>query len=103
MPDVFRCPDSQGQIPCKPLKFPHLALAFLRSFRGIIIHPRCKRTLEEAQLYSYKKDRLTGDILPTILDKHNHMWDAVRYALEPMIGGNESRSKCHEGLHCGGL
>ncbi len=64
-------------------------VAYLRSFRSIIIHPRCKHTLEEARLYSYKKDRLSGDILPTIVDKHNHMMDAVRYALEPMIGSND--------------
>jgi hypothetical protein len=28
---------------------------------------------------------LSGDALPDIQDKHNHIWDAVRYALEPLI------------------
>jgi len=36
-------------------------------------------------LYSYKVDRLSGDVLPDIVDKHNHCIDAVRYALAPLI------------------
>jgi phage terminase large subunit len=36
-------------------------------------------------LYSYKTDRLTGDVLPIIVDKHNHCIDALRYSLEPLI------------------
>lgn len=60
-------------------------VAFLRSFDKIIIHPRCKHTQEESRLWSYKVDRLTGDILPELQDRHNHTWDAVRYALAPMI------------------
>jgi len=64
-------------------------VAFLRSFRQIVIHPRCTATIKEAQLYAYKVDRLTGDILPDILDANNHYWDAVRYALAPMIKRNE--------------
>jgi phage terminase large subunit len=35
--------------------------------------------------YSYKVDRVTGDILPTIIDANNHYIDALRYALQPMI------------------
>lgn len=58
---------------------------FLRSFRRIIIHPRCKHTTEEAKLWSYKTDRLTGDILPVLVDAHNHCWDAIRYGLSPAI------------------
>ena len=60
-------------------------VAFLRHFERIIIHPRCKHTAQEARLWSYKTDKLTGDVLPILLDKHNHTWDAARYALEPMI------------------
>lgn len=60
-------------------------IAFLRSFERIVIHPRCRHTIEEARLYSYKRDRLTGDVLPIIIDAHNHCIDAIRYALEPAI------------------
>ena len=57
----------------------------LRSYRKIIIHPRCEETAREARLYSYKIDRLSGDILPIPVDLNNHYIDAIRYALEPMI------------------
>ncbi len=57
----------------------------IKSYRKIYIHPRCKETLREFRLYSYKTDRLTGDVLPTVLDEHNHYIDAIRYALNPLI------------------
>src|SRR5690606_29986442 len=60
-------------------------IAHLRSYREIVIHPRCKSTINEARLYSYKVDRLTGDVLTDIVDAHNHYWDATRYALQPLI------------------
>jgi phage terminase large subunit len=41
--------------------------------------------IQEARLYSYKTDSLTGDVLPDIIDRHNHGWDAARYGLNPMI------------------
>lgn len=60
-------------------------ITFLRSFDQIVLHPRCKNTIFEANAYEYKTDRLTGDILPDIVDKHNHHWDAIRYALDKLI------------------
>ena len=39
----------------------------------------------EAKLYSYKVDPRSGDVLPIVVDKHNHLIDALRYALEPMM------------------
>lgn len=60
-------------------------VAFLRSFEAIVIHPRCTHTAEEARLWSFKTDRLNGDVLPVLVDAHNHCWDAVRYALQPLI------------------
>ena len=56
-------------------------IEFLKSY-DIIVHPRCKHTIDELTLYSYKEDKLTGDILPILEDKHNHVIDALRYALE---------------------
>jgi len=58
----------------------------LRSYREIVIHPRCEEVARECRLYSYKVDRLTGDVLPVVVDANNHYIDAVRYALEPLIG-----------------
>ncbi|MCX8633734.1 PBSX family phage terminase large subunit [Gilliamella sp. B3927] len=60
-------------------------IAYLRGFKQIIIHPRCKHTAEEARLYSYKTDRVTNEVLPVIEDKNNHCWDAVRYSLDGYI------------------
>jgi phage terminase large subunit len=57
----------------------------LRSYERIVIHPRCEHTVIEARLWSFKVDKLTGDVLPELVDKHNHCWDAVRYGLEPLI------------------
>ena len=60
-------------------------IAYLRSFKRIVIHPRCAHLQREARLYSYKIDRNTGDVTTGIVDAHNHGWDAVRYAVAPMI------------------
>lgn len=60
-------------------------IAYLRGFDEIIIHPDCTRVLHEFGAYSYKVDKLTGDILPDIVDKDNHFIDSLRYAHEPMI------------------
>ncbi len=60
-------------------------IAFIRSFRGVVIHERCRHTADEFKLYSYKEDKLTGDILPILEDKHNHIIDALRYALERLM------------------
>ncbi len=66
-------------------------VAFLKGFEQIIIHPRCKHTKDEFQNYSYKVDRLSGDVLPIILDKWNHLIDALRYACEPLMRVKEWR------------
>ncbi len=60
-------------------------VAHLRSYKEIIIHSRCKESLKEARLYSYKVDRQSGDVLTDIVDAYNHFIDAIRYALAPLI------------------
>lgn len=54
---------------------------FLKSF-DIVVHPRCKHTIDELMSYSYKIDDLTGKPLPVLGDKHNHVIDSLRYACE---------------------
>jgi phage terminase large subunit len=54
---------------------------FLKSF-DIIVHPRCRHTIDELTMYSYRTDPLTGTIMPVLQDKNNHIIDAVRYACE---------------------
>ena len=60
-------------------------IAHMRGYNAIVVHPRCKETIQETRLYSYKVDRLSGDILPEIVDAHNHCIDAIRYAIAPLI------------------
>lgn len=57
----------------------------LRSFHKIVIHQRCTYAAQEARLWSWKVDPKTKDILPEPVDKHNHIFDAVRYAVEPIM------------------
>ena len=57
----------------------------MRSYRSIVIHPQCTHAINEFMLYSYKVDARTGDIKTDIIDKHNHVIDAIRYAVEPLI------------------
>lgn len=54
---------------------------FLKSY-DIIVHPRCQHTIDELTMYSYKTDPLTGQVMPLLEDKHNHVIDALRYACE---------------------
>ena len=61
---------------------------FLKSFDKIIIDPRCTHTADEFRLYSYKTDRLTGEVLPIVLDKNNHVIDGLRYGLVDYIKAN---------------
>lgn len=56
-------------------------IAFLQSM-DIVVHPRCKRTIEELTLYSFVIDKQTGVVTPVLEDKNNHCIDALRYAQE---------------------
>lgn len=66
-------------------------IAHLRGFGRIYIHPRCVRTAEEARLWRYKVDKNVVDdkgqpqVLPIVVDKNNHCWDAIRYSLDGYI------------------
>lgn len=54
---------------------------FLKSY-DIVIHPNCKRTIDEFTLYSYEVDEHTQEVLPELADEDNNVIDAVRYAVE---------------------
>lgn len=57
---------------------------FIKGY-DVIIHPRCKNITNEFAKYSYKTHKLTGDVLPDIVDAFNHGIDSLRYALQPLI------------------
>jgi phage terminase large subunit len=60
-------------------------VSFMKGLEQIIIHPDCTHAAEEFRLYSYKVDKRTGDILPEIVKKHDHVIDSIGYALTPLI------------------
>jgi len=62
-------------------------IAYIRKFEQIHIHQRCRHTEEEFKLYSYKQDAKSGEVLPIVIDKHNHCIDPIRYALDKKIKG----------------
>lgn len=59
-------------------------IAFMRSFRRIVIHPEAEPVRREHGVYRYKVNK-AGDILPEIEDADNHYIDAGRYAIAPLI------------------
>lgn len=77
LPRAMSAPKWQGSIED--------GVQHLKRYREIVVHPRCKELIRETRLYSYKVDRHTGDVLPQIVDAHNHYIDALRYALAPII------------------
>lgn len=48
----------------------------------LVVHPSCVNLIRELKSYAYKTDSQTGEILPAIEDKNNHLIDALRYAVE---------------------
>lgn len=56
-------------------------IEFLKSY-DIVVHPRCRHTIDELTLYSFKVDEKTNEVLPVLEDKKNHVIDALRYAVE---------------------
>jgi phage terminase large subunit len=76
----FRCegaPKWQGSVED--------GIAWLRRRPYIVIHPRCQHVSKEAKMWRYKTDKLTGDVLPKLVEGHDHTWDAVRYGAAPLI------------------
>jgi phage terminase large subunit len=74
-------------------------IAHLRGFDEIVVHedlahpaPDAATCLaEEARLYRYKTDPRQVDengqpqVLPVVVDRYNHGWDAIRYSLDGYI------------------
>ena len=60
-------------------------ITYLRSFDEIVIHEDCINTIKEAELWSYKTDKINGEPLSELVDANNHAFDALRYALQPII------------------
>lgn len=82
MPFAVPCSKGKGSVED--------GIEFIKSFAKIVIHTRCTNMIDEAKLYKHKVDAKSGQVLPTIVDKFNHLWDAVRYGLEPVMKNNQA-------------
>ena len=66
-------------------------IAHLRGYEEIVISPLCPKTAAEAHAWRYKVDPKIVDehgqpqVLPIVVDKHNHCWDGIRYSLDGEI------------------
>ena len=56
-------------------------VSFLQGF-DIVVNPKCANLERELKSYAYKTDARTGEIVPVVEDKNNHLIDALRYAVE---------------------
>jgi len=77
LPRVIACKKGKGSVED--------GISFIKSHKKVIIHPRCKEIIKEFSLYSHKVDRITGDIMPEIIDAFNHGIDSIRYSIEPAM------------------
>ena len=75
-------------------------IEFLLSY-DIIVHPRCVETIKELTSYSYKVDKLTGEVLPLLEDKDNHVIDALRYACEGARKATKKKSETRRSVSTG--
>lgn len=64
-------------------------IQFLRGFEQIVIHPRCRGSIDNFNNYRWKQDRITQEILPIPADGSDHVPDSARYALEQYIKARE--------------
>jgi phage terminase large subunit len=56
-------------------------IEFLKNY-DIVVHPDCVHVADELTHYSYKVDKITEQVLPTLEDAKNHTIDSLRYAVE---------------------
>jgi phage terminase large subunit len=65
-------------------------IQFLKSY-DLVVHSRCRHVADELTAYSFKKNKLTGQIIPVLEDKKNHTIDSLRYLAEklrvPVLNG----------------
>lgn len=69
-----------------------VGVKWLQSF-DILLHERCKNTIRDFALYSYKVDKETDKPTPILLKANDHSPDALRYATEDIIRKGERRGR----------
>lgn len=63
----------------------HFGIQWLKR-QEVIIDRKCQNTINEFQMYQWKKNR-SGEVLPVPVDRDNHHIDSIRYALEDCMSG----------------
>lgn len=58
----------------------------------LIVHPNCKKVIEELENYSWKKDKQTNEYINEPVDSFNHWMDALRYSLQCLDARTQLRS-----------
>lgn len=77
--DVRPCTKKSGSIED--------GIAYIKSFKRVVVHPRCENTAREFKTYSWKVKANQDETLSTPEDRNNHCMDALRYALDEEING----------------
>lgn len=75
----------------KPPGSVEAGIRWMRSLKGIIIHPRCTQTIEESKKWKWKVDKKTGEVLPVLVEGNDHRFDSVRYAHHHEILSSKGR------------
>jgi len=69
-------------------------IEFMKSFDKIVIHElNCPHVIDEFKMFSYDRDRLTGDITTKIIDEHDHAIDAIGYGLDRVMRSNKVKTR----------
>ena len=66
-------------------------IQFVQGYK-IVVHPRCKNTIEELENYGWKPIKGTTEYENKPLDTFNHCMDALRYAMNDLIPKNTFRT-----------
>jgi phage terminase large subunit len=64
-------------------------IKFLQSFK-ILVHPDCVNFQNEIRQYKYKENK-DGEVLPQLVEKNDHLIDALRYAVTTDLDRKEGR------------
>lgn len=69
----------------------NFGVQYLQGYK-VYIHPKCKNFIMEIKNYIWDKDKKTGKALNKPIDNYNHLMDAWRYAVEPLMIKNKLNS-----------
>lgn len=59
-------------------------IQYLQGYK-VYIHPKCKNFIIEIKNYVWDTDKKTGKSLNKPIDNYNHLIDAWRYSIEPLL------------------